>query len=98
MNEISAQELKNKIDNGENPFIIDVRENIEYHTFNIGGKHCPLALLNDYLEELPENKDLEIIVVCQRGIRSRTAQKILINAGYQNVKNLKSGLMAFSRI
>lgn len=98
MNEISAQELKNKIDNGENPFIIDVRERIEYHTYNIGGMHCPLASLNEYLEDLPKNKDLEIIVVCQRGIRSRTAQKILINAGFQNVKNLKSGLIAFSRI
>lgn len=98
MNEISAQELKNKIDSGENLLIIDVREKIEYHTFNIGGKNYSLGVLPQHLNELPENKDIEIIVVCQRGIRSRTAQKILINAGYQNVKNLKSGLIAFSRI
>jgi rhodanese-related sulfurtransferase len=98
MTEISAIVLKNKIDNGENPFIIDVREKIEYHTYNIGGILCPLGKLNEFIDELPENKDLEIIVVCQRGIRSRTAQKILNQAGYKNVKNLKAGLIAFNRI
>ncbi|MFN5706055.1 MAG: rhodanese-like domain-containing protein [bacterium] len=98
MTEITAIELKQKIDNGENPFIIDVREKIEYHTYNIGGLLCPLGKLDDYISELPDNKELEIIVVCQRGIRSRTAQKILNQAGYKNVKNLKAGLIAFNRI
>lgn len=98
MTEITAIELKNKIENGENPFILDVREKIEFYTYNIGGMLCPLGTLNNYLDELPENKELEIIVVCQRGIRSRTAQKILNQAGYKNVKNLKAGLIAFNRI
>lgn len=98
MTEITAAELKYKLDNGEEPFIIDVREKIEYHTFNIGGKLCPLGTLPENLDELPENKEIEIIVVCQRGIRSRTAQKILNQAGYKNVKNLKAGLIAFNRI
>lgn len=98
MTEITAAELKQRIENGEKPFIIDVREKIEYHTYNIGGQLCPLGQLEDYLIELPDNKELEIIVVCQRGIRSRTAQKILNQAGYKNVKNLKAGLIAFNRI
>lgn len=98
MTEITAIELKNKIDSGEQPFILDVRESIEFHTFNISGMLCPLGKLPDQLNELPENKDLEIVVVCQRGIRSRTAQKILNQAGYKNVKNLKAGLIAFNRI
>ncbi len=98
MTEITAAELKQRIENGENPFIIDVREKIEFHTYNIGGQLCPLGQLEEYLSELPDNKELEIIVVCQRGIRSRTAQKILNQAGYKNVKNLKAGLIAFNRI
>ncbi len=98
MTEITAAELKQKFDNGGIPFIIDVREKIEFHTYNIGGQLCPLGQLEEYLSELPDNKELEIIVVCQRGIRSRTAQKILNQAGYKNVKNLKAGLIAFNRI
>lgn len=98
MTEISAIELKNLIDEGAETFILDVREKIEYHTFNIGGLHIPLGVLHEKLDELPENKELEIIVICQKGIRSRTAQSILNQEGYKNVKNLKGGLSAFVRI
>ena len=99
MNEISAQELKLKITNADASFLlIDVREKIEFHTYNIGGLHIPLGKLQEALEELPENVEQEIIVVCQKGIRSKTAQTILMQAGYKNVKNLKGGLSTFARI
>lgn len=98
MNEISAIELKHKLEHQENPFILDVREKIEYYTFNIGGLHIPLGQLTERIEELPEALEQEIIVVCQKGIRSRTAQTLLLQAGYTNIKNLSGGLSAFHRI
>lgn len=98
MSEISATDLKTLLDTNASPFILDVREKIEFHTYNIGGIHIPLGLLSTQLEELPEDLSQEIIVVCQKGIRSRTAQKILEQAGYINVKNLRGGLSAFHRI
>lgn len=98
MSDLSAQELKSLIDSNNTPYILDVRERLEYFSYNIGGTLIPLGTLPDRLEELPEDLEQEIIVVCQKGLRSRTAQKILQQAGYTNVKNLKGGLSAFHRI
>lgn len=98
MTEISAIELKERLDKGEELLIIDVREKLEYYSYNIGGIHIPLAKLSEELEQLPEEPSTEIIVICQKGIRSRTAQTLLIQAGYTNIKNLKGGLAAFHRI
>lgn len=98
MSDLSAQELKSLIDSNNTPYILDVRERLEYFSYNIGGTLIPLGALPDRLEELPEDLEQEIIVVCQKGLRSRTAQKILQQAGYTNVKNLKGGLSAFHRI
>lgn len=98
MSEISALELKALIDSNKSPYILDVRERLEFHSYNIGGTLIPLGVLPSKLESLPENFDEEIVVVCQKGLRSRTAQKILMQSGYTNVKNLKGGLSAFHRI
>lgn len=95
MNDISALELKEKL---ATAFILDVREILEFHTYNIGGLHIPLGQLPERIEELEVELDQEIIVVCQKGIRSRTAQVLLEQAGYSNVKNLRGGLSAFHRI
>lgn len=98
MNEISAQELKERLDSGEQLVLVDVREKLEFYSYNIGGIHIPLGKLSNELEQLPEETSTEIIVICQKGIRSRTAQTLLMQAGYTNIKNLKGGLSAFHRI
>ncbi len=98
MNEISAQELKERLDKGEKLILLDVREKLEYYSYNIGGIHVPLAQLMEEVEVLPEDPSTEIIVICQKGIRSKTAQTLLRQAGYTNIKNLKGGLSAFHRI
>ncbi len=98
MNEISAQELKERLDKGEKLILLDVREKLEYYSYNIGGIHVPLAQLMEEVEVLPEDPSTEIIVICQKGVRSKTAQTLLMQAGYTNIKNLKGGLSAFHRI
>lgn len=97
-NDISAAELNSRLQNGEKLIVLDVREVIEYHTFNIGGKNIPLPQLTARLNELTEQKQHELIVVCKIGLRSETAAAILCKNGFNFVRNLSGGLMALQRL
>ena len=98
LNDVSASELKEKLDKNLTLNIIDVREELEFHTYNIGGENVPLGNLSREIDELDYNKNDEIIVICQRGIRSETARRTLASMGYTNVRNLTGGLLAYRRI
>jgi rhodanese-related sulfurtransferase len=98
MQQIDAQNFQSRLQSGETLNLLDVREEIEYHTYNIGGKNLPLSALNEKLGLLAYNKTDEIIVICKAGIRSETAQSILLDNGYQNVKNLTGGLLALQKL
>jgi adenylyltransferase/sulfurtransferase len=75
-----------------------VRGEVEYHTFNIGGKNLPLPDLQENIDDLEWNKDDEIIVICKVGLRSATAKSILQLKGYKNIRNLTGGLIAWQKI
>lgn len=96
--EISARQLKDRLETNEPVNLLDVRQEIEYHTYNIGGLNVPLGKLQQDINQLNYNKTDGIVVICQAGLRSQTAQAFLIQQGYQNVKNLTGGLMAFRRL
>lgn len=98
MEQISAQEFTCLTQKNKHINIIDVREVIEYHTYNIGGKNIPLSQLDEHIAFAGYNKTDEIIVICKAGIRSETAQAFLLQNGYQNVKNLSGGLLALQRL
>ena len=98
MTEISAAEFK-KRNIAPLPFqIIDVREELEYQTFNLGGDNIPLGKLLTEADDLEYDKEMEIIVICQRGLRSETARRTLSNLGYKNVRNLSGGLLAIRKL
>lgn len=97
MTDINAKEVMARLQNGEHLNLLDVRGEMEYHTFNIGGKNIPLPGLKDNLDELEWNKTDEIIVICKVGLRSATAKSILELNGYKNIRNLSGGLIAFQR-
>ena len=81
------------------PFqIIDVREELEYQTFNLGGDNIPLGKLLTEAEELEFDKGIEIIVICQHGLRSESARRILTNIGFNQVRNLAGGLLAIRKL
>lgn len=81
------------------PFkIVDVRESIEFQTYNLGGQNIPLGILLTNPDELEEWKDEELIVVCQHGLRSETARRFLQMNGYKNVKNLHGGILAIRKL
>jgi adenylyltransferase/sulfurtransferase len=94
--EISVTDYKAKIDSGETPFLLDVREPFESKIASIGGHLIPLSELRDRMGELPEDKNTELIIYCRTGNRSHHAMVFLRGeGGYTNVKNLLGGIHAW---
>jgi molybdopterin/thiamine biosynthesis adenylyltransferase/rhodanese-related sulfurtransferase len=92
--EITVQELKSKLDNGEPIDVLDVREPHEYEVANIGVKLVPLGELPRRLAEFDQNGNFA--VHCKTGGRSAKAVKLLQDAGFGNVYNVKGGITAWS--
>lgn len=96
MKEITVEELKQRIDNGEQLNVIDVREPDEYTEYNIGAKLIPLGLIMGMqLDELDDLKDEELIIHCRSGKRSMQACMVLKQVGFSNVVNVIGGAMAW---
>jgi sulfur-carrier protein adenylyltransferase/sulfurtransferase len=92
--EITAVELKRRIDAGEHLQIVDVREPNEYQINRIPGTTLiPLGELPRRYQEL--DLDREIILHCKMGGRSAKAQDFLRTVGVTNTKNLKGGVLAW---
>ncbi len=91
--DITVDELKQRIDSGEELFIIDVREPYEYAEFNIGAENIPLGSLPMKLYDFDERKEDEIIVHCRSGARSFNAKILLQQSGFKNVRNLTGGML-----
>ena len=93
--DITASELKSRMNSDNKPVIVDVRDEWEYEEENIGGISIPLGSLSDHVDELEEYKDQELIVHCRSGNRSRAAQQYLQQQGFTNVRNLQGGIIAY---
>jgi sulfur-carrier protein adenylyltransferase/sulfurtransferase len=92
--QITAVELKKRLDNKDDIFVLDVREPHEYQIANLGAKLIPLGDLPARAGEL--NKDAEIIVHCKSGGRSQKASEFLAQNGFKKVWNLAGGITAWS--
>ncbi len=91
---ITTDELKKRLDAGEQVHLLDVREPHEHQEFNIGGTLLPLGNIRSLqLEGLEPLQQQEIIVYCRSGNRSGQACLVLESAGYTNVKNLSGGML-----
>jgi rhodanese-related sulfurtransferase len=93
MQDITVQELKKRMDSGENITVIDVREPYEYAEFNIGALLIPLGDLPGKIDDLKEHLNNEIVVHCRSGHRSAGAKNFLVQQGFTNVRNLLGGMM-----
>jgi sulfur-carrier protein adenylyltransferase/sulfurtransferase len=92
--EITVQELEGRLENGNRVSVLDVREPHEYEVANIGARLIPLNELPERLVEL--DRDEPLAVHCKTGGRSARAVKLLRDAGFQNVYNVKGGIDAWS--
>ena len=94
MKTITTEQLKQRLDAGEQPHILDVREPFENTEFNIGGTLVPLGKIQSMqLDDIEDWKNDEVIVYCRSGNRSGQACMILEAAGFTNVKNLTGGML-----
>ncbi len=94
--EISVQELKEKMDNGEALFLLDVRQPYEHEQANIGGTLIQLDQLPARMAELEGHKEEQFIVYCRSGARSGRAVQYLKALGFSGATNLKGGMIAWS--
>ena len=92
---ITVRELKDRLDKGDDIFILDVREPHEYSLAKIEGSVLiPLGTIPTSLDKLDPNR--EIVAMCHKGMRSADAMGFLLQQGFSNVKNLVGGIDAWS--
>lgn len=94
MADMTVEELKRRLDAGDNLFVLDVREPHEYQICNIGGTLIPLNDLPKRVSELDSSR--EIVVHCKMGGRSAKAADFLRQSGFSKVHNLAGGINAWA--
>ncbi len=96
--EISVQELRQRLDADEKPFLLDVREPFEWAICHIPGSTLvPLGQLSDPGKDLRCEKDRHIVTLCHSGARSLHARQFLLDAGFTVVQSLRGGVDAWAR-
>lgn len=97
MKGISCKEVKSKIDSGEKPYILDCRapEEFEQMRLGIGERLIPIGALRNRLNELPADKNAEIICYCKISLRGYEAARVLEGRGWTNVKVMEGGITAW---
>jgi rhodanese-related sulfurtransferase len=96
----SVGDVREKISNGDEVFILDVRTMPEFHgeLGHVPGAHLiPVQELGQRVDEIEEHKDNEVIVICRTDNRSRAAVRILEQAGFTNVGFVRGGMVEWSR-
>ena len=101
--EIEPSDLKNKMDSGENLYILDVRTPEEYKSWKISyDKHVEPSLVpldklssDEQVRNIP--RDREVITICSHGMRSKMAAEYLSQLGY-NAKSIRGGMVAWNKI
>lgn len=96
MKELTPQELKNWTDEQKDFLLIDIREDWERADYSIGGIHIPLGDLMSKLPEIPKDKD--VVLYCEKGIRSTIAIQRLNGLGYDKLYNLTGGMKAWKQV
>lgn len=94
--DLQPQELKEKMDRGDDLLLLDVREPWEHALASLPDSVLvPLGQLHNNLEEM--DPDAEIVAYCHHGIRSLQAVAVLKTSGLKKVKHLAGGIDAWSR-
>ena len=97
--EINPEELKRKLDRGENPVIVDVREAVELQMASLRGaefKHIPMADVPSRAHQELDPDD-HIVVVCHHGVRSANVTMWLRNEGFERAQSMRGGIDLWSR-
>lgn len=91
---LTADQLKAKVDAGEEFMLLDVRSPAEHEAFSLpGSTHIPLGALRDRVGEIPPDK--EVVIYCKTSLRGWEACRILAGFGYENTRILDGGVLAW---
>ncbi|MDP6639770.1 MAG: rhodanese-like domain-containing protein [Candidatus Poseidoniaceae archaeon] len=98
--EIEPAEFKAKLDAGEEVVLLDTRNDYELRVGTFANAvDLNITSFRDFpnaINNLPkEMKDKEIVMFCTGGIRCEKASAVMLNAGFQNVKQLKGGILGY---
>ena len=94
MKEITLSELKNLKESNADFQLIDVREQHEVDSCAIGGEHIPMGDVMGNIDKISKSK--QVIIHCKMGGRSGAICNALDSAGFDNVYNLKGGIVAWA--
>jgi rhodanese-related sulfurtransferase len=96
VNEIDSESLHTRLDSGERLRLLDIRSESEVSQGILpGAEHLPMHLIPLRLTELPKHEPL--VLYCRSGARSYHACAYLKQQGYDNVINLRGGILAWAR-
>ena len=96
VNEISAEQLKARLDQGDDIQLLDIRSDPEVQQGIVPrSQHLPMHLIPLKLQDLPKDKD--VILYCRSGARSFHACAFLMQQGVSNVINLRGGILDWAR-
>ncbi len=95
MAEMTAAQLKQRLDRGEALYVLDVRNPEEFQICRIPGSTLlPLPELARRFAEVPRDRD--VVVHCKSGMRSAKAIALLKQQGFTKLMNLKGGILAWA--
>ncbi|HYT10377.1 MAG TPA: adenylyltransferase/sulfurtransferase MoeZ [Mycobacteriales bacterium] len=94
---ITATELKEMLDAGKDPYLVDVREPVEFEIVKIPGSVLvpkDRILSGEALAELPQ--DRQVVLYCRTGVRSAEALAAVKNAGFRDAVHVQGGVTAWA--
>ncbi|MEU5724584.1 rhodanese-like domain-containing protein [Micromonospora sp. NPDC047738] len=93
---LDAATLRELIDSGRSPRLLDVRTPAEFETAHIPGAYnVPLDLLREHRAELRNHLAEEVVLICRSGARAGQAHQALAEIGLPNLKVLNGGMLAW---
>lgn len=96
--EIDVTELKERLDQGTNLRLVDIRSDMELMAGVIpNAEHMAMHLIPLKMQEFSADPDKEVILYCRSGARSYHACSYLNQQGIDNVVNLRGGIIAWAQ-
>jgi rhodanese-related sulfurtransferase len=96
MDEITPQQLKARLDRGDRPVLLDVRQDWETRLCRLEhAVHIPIEEIELRIEEL--NPEDDVVVYCHQGVRSAVVAEYLRQLGFKRAVNLAGGLDLWAR-
>ena len=94
--ECTVAQAKERLDRGEVPHFLDVREDHEFAEDHAkGARHLGKGIIERDVETLISDKEAAIVLYCGGGYRSALAADVLQQMGYRNVVSMDGGIKAW---